>query len=117
MKIKIVGIVYIFLLLVFALSSIFPTWANNSSEILAVEIIVDLIFIAGVILSIRGLRHRGWIVPFIIALMGETYLLIISKQTTTTDILLWCIILAPALYFHSVIIGLRSNQRNIKTNT
>ena len=112
MKIKTISIVYLFLLLVFALSSIVVTWSNDSSGILALEVIVNLIFLAGVILSIKGLRHRGWILPLIIAILGEAYLLLIDIRAKQSDILLWCFILAPAFYFHLTVIGFWGKARS-----
>jgi hypothetical protein len=108
MNIKTAGIIYTVLLLFFALSSIAVTWANDLPMVLAVEIATDLIIIVGVILAIGGLRHRVWIVFIALAAIGEIYLLATDNRAVTSDNILWGIVLAPAFYFNSLIVGLRS---------
>lgn len=107
MKIKTAGILYTILLLAFALPSIAVTWANDTPRVLALEITIDLIVIAGVILAIAGLKHRSWLAMIVLAVIGETYLLATDSRATTANIILWFIVLAPAIYFHLIIVGIK----------
>lgn len=117
MQIKTIGILYTVLLVAFAIPSIAVTWANDTPSVLALEITIDLIIIGGVILAISGLRHRSWIVMIGLAVTGEAYLLLTDRRLTISNIILWCIVLAPALYFHSIIVVRSSKSCGNETNT
>ncbi len=97
---KVVIITYLFLLSLLSLISISASYYIDTTYIFATEVIVDIIFIFGVIFYYKRLFLKAWGTVFLFALTGEIILLITDSRSQLVDISFWILILSPAIYMN-----------------
>ncbi len=113
---KILIIIYSLIILVFAGASSFITWANNPIMILFVEILVDTVLLLGIVLSLCDKHIKWWFIPFVLAVIGEVYLLVADDRIGIKEAIQWTLILVPAIYLHLRVIGF-VGDRKMKSET
>ncbi len=111
---KVTTIIYSLIVLAFAVASSLISWANDTSTIFMMELIVDIIIISGILLSLSDKRLQWWIVLLIIAIVGEIYLLSIDPRSGLKESFQWSIILLPALYLNLQVTGLLKTNSLVK---
>ncbi len=103
-KIQIITLIvcylYLCILIILALCNFLISYVNYSALDLGLEIICDVILIAGVFLYIRKIYWKYWIIPFSIALIIQIIQFTIRIPSDISDILFWLIVLTPAFFMN-----------------
>ena len=99
-------VIYTLLLIGVAIGSIAMSFANDAALLIALELMVDVTFIAGVVLYIRRLSFNWWRVLFVGAVLGECYLLASDHNLAIQDFIIWALVLLPAIVINSSVAGL-----------
>jgi hypothetical protein len=108
---------YLLLLLGFGVSSSIVTWASEDLRVLIIEICTNAIFLAGVALFALRARLRWWIALFGLAAVGESFLLFTSDDTTAKDVLLWVLILLPAVVMNLAVANVLGRGQTVRDGT
>ena len=96
-----VGIsVYLLLFILFSGLSILAAGVGTPA-LLWLEGGVDVVFVAGVALYLRGVRWRPWRFFLVPALAGEVGILMGIGEATPEDYIVTALILAPAFYLNA----------------
>ena len=109
-------IIYSLILLSLAVGSIAITSVKDTALIIVLELAVDITLITGVILYIKHRSFSWWRVLFISAVLGECYLLATDKSTDSLDIVIWVLVLLPALILNSSVAGLTRRSSRDRQN-
>ena len=93
--------VYLLLLTIFSGMSVLTVAAIDNPVLLWLEGCVDVVFVTGVVLYLRGFRRRWWRFILLPSLAGQIGLLVGIGEATREDFLLSALILVPALYLNA----------------
>ena len=110
---KVFIIIYFLILLALAIVSILTTWLNEPIKIIILEIIIDIVIMSGVVFAFYNKRIKWWIIPFVLSVIGEVYLLYIDKRVSVAGAIQWTVILMPAVYLNLLATGLIGDFINI----
>jgi hypothetical protein len=109
-------IIYALLLIGLAIGSIAISLANDEALVIALELMVDVTLIAGVVLYVKRLSFNWWRVLFIGAVLGECYLLATDRKLETQVFIIWVLVLLPALILNSSVAGLTQRSSRDRQN-
>jgi hypothetical protein len=103
---KSVVIAYFIILLALTPASVITTYAWNTFDMFVLDTIVSFLIAAGAYLYIRGRTYAAWKGVFLLAILGESFLLFTDTRMSFHDILMWLVVLTPAFVMNAKVAGI-----------
>lgn len=94
---------YLVCIVIMGTVSATASFINDSIFMFIVECFTNLIAVVGIVLFLNRFYSKWWIIPFVLLIVGETYLLISDVSLAYTDIIFICVVFSPALYWNYLV--------------
>ncbi len=94
---------YVLILAVLTLATVLSSWASHGAAVFSIEVIVDSIFIIGIVLFAVGARIRWWLIPSIVMAASQIFLWVADDLTKLEDVMQWLLILAPGYVMNAIV--------------
>lgn len=114
---KVFIIIYLLFLCLWSFSDISVSYFIDTSYIFITEVIVDIIFIFGVIFYYKRLFLKAWGTVLLLALTSEIILLMTASHAHQFDIAIIILLLFPAIYMNTRVLYLFSPNSVSETET